>query len=295
VKLSVIVVFHDMQREAVRTLHSLSRMGQTGIADLEYEVIAIDNGSSRPLQPAHFAAFQEDMAHINLQTDAVSPVDAVNLGARIAKGEYIAVIVDGARMASPGLISTSLLGTQLAAEPFVFALAWHLGPKIQNVSMLEGYDQAAEDALLESIAWPSDGYRLFDISTIASSSEKGFLTGVPPETSWFCMKRSTFLKMGGFYEGFTSPGGGLVNHDFRNRVLEIPGIVPVGVLGEGVFHQFHGGVATNVPLKDHPWENFDQEYRRLRGAAFTPVAGPEPLYVGSMNAAARRFIFPTQG
>lgn len=85
-----------------------------------------------------------------------------------------------------------------------------------------------------------------------------------------------------------------MNHDFRNRVLGIPGIVPVGVLGEGVFHQFHGGVATNVPLTDHPWENFDQEYKRLRGKAFAPIAGPDPLYIGSMSAAARRFVFASQ-
>lgn len=207
-KLSVIIVFHNMRREAARTLYSLSRAGQQGVADLEYEVIAIDNGSTLPLQPAHFEHFRKDIAYINLDTASVSPVGAVNIGARIAKGEYIAVIVDGARMASPGLISASLLGTQLASDPFVFALAWHLGPKIQNISMLEGYDQATEDALLASIAWPDDPYRLFDISTIASSSKGGFLTGVPPECSWFCMKRSTFLDMGGFYEGFTSPGGG---------------------------------------------------------------------------------------
>jgi hypothetical protein len=198
-------------------------------------------------------------------------------------------------MASPGLISTSLLGAGLAANPFVFALAWHLGPKIQNISMLEGYDQAAEDELLESIEWPDDGYRLFEISTIASSSEAGFLAGVPPECSWFCMKRSTFLDIGGFDTGFVSPGGGLVNHEFRNRVLTIPGITPVGVLGEGVFHQFHGGVATNVPLAEHPWESFDVEYRRLRGTSFSPIPAPTPLYVGRMCDGARRFLFQPHG
>ncbi len=293
--LSIIVILHNMRREAVRTLRSLSRELQQGLGGIKYQVIAIDNGSSQPLQPADIDPFRDHVTHIFLETDSVSPVGAINLGAQIAKGEHVAVIVDGARMASPGLISASLLATRLATSPFVFALSWHLGPKIQNISMLEGYDQAIEDALLESIAWPDDGYRLFEISTIAPSSEPGFLAGVPPECSWFCMKRSTFLEMGGFDPGFASPGGGLVNHDFRNRVLEIPGIVPVGVLGEGVFHQFHGGVATNVPLVEHPWESFDVEYRRLRGANFSPIAGPTPLYVGRMGDQARRFLAPSQG
>jgi glycosyltransferase involved in cell wall biosynthesis len=295
VDLSIIVIFHNMQREAARTLSSLGRGVQRGLRDIEYEVIAIDNGSSLPLQPAHIEAFGDGLHYVNLETASVSPVGAVNLGAQIAKGKYVAVIVDGARMASPGLISTSLLGTRLAANPFVFALSWHLGPKIQNISMLEGYDQAAEDRLLESIAWPDDGYRLFEISTIAASSEGGFLTGVPPECSWFCMKRSTFLDIGGFDTGFASPGGGLVNHEFRNRVLTIPGITPVGVLGEGVFHQFHGGIATNVPLSEHPWESFDVEYRRLRGTNFSPIPAPAPLYVGRMCTQARRFLLPSTG
>jgi len=295
VDLSVIVILHNMQREAVRTLSSLSRQVQTGLGGVEYEIIAIDNGSCLPLQPAQIAPFGAGLKYINLETDSVSPVGAVNLGAQVAKGDYVAVIVDGARMASPGLIGTSLLGTRLAASPFVFALSWHLGPKIQNVSMLEGYDQAVEDDLLASIAWPDDGYRLFDISTIALSSEGGFLAGVPPECSWFCMKRSTFLDIGGFDTGFVSPGGGLVNHEFRNRVLTVPGITPVGVLGEGVFHQFHGGVATNVPLAEHPWESFEVEYRRLRGASFSPLPAPTPLYVGRMCARARRFLMQPHG
>jgi glycosyltransferase involved in cell wall biosynthesis len=295
VDLSIIVILHNMRREAVRTLRSLSRELQHGLGGINYQIIAIDNGSSLPLEPADIEPFRDNVTHIFLQTDSVSPVGAVNLGAQIAKGEHVAVIVDGARMASPGLISASLLGTRLATNPFVFALSWHLGPKIQNISMLEGYDQAVEDAFLESIAWPDDGYRLFEISTIAPSSEGGFLAGVPPECSWFCMKRSTFLEMGGFEPGFASPGGGLVNHDFRNRVLDIPGIMPVGVLGEGVFHQFHGGVATNVPLVEHPWERFDVEYKRLRGASFAPIQGPEPLYVGRMCEQARRVLAPSYG
>jgi hypothetical protein len=295
VDLSVIVILHNMRREAARTLQSLGRDVQTGLDGIDYQVIAIDNGLGQPLLPAQIDQFSGRIIHINLETDSVSPVGAVNLGVQIAKGEYVAVIVDGARMASPGLISSSLLATRLASNPFVFALSWHLGPKIQNISMLEGYDQGVEDALIEEIAWPADGYRLFEISTIAPSSAGGFLTGVPPECSWFCMKRSTFLEMGGFEPGFASPGGGLVNHDFRNRVLEIPGIVPVGVIGEGVFHQFHGGVATNVPLAEHPRERFDVEYRHLRGTDFAPIPGPTPLYVGPMGEQARRFVAAPQG
>ena len=45
--LTVVVVFHNMQREAARTLHSLARAYQEGIDDLDYEVIVVDNGSDK--------------------------------------------------------------------------------------------------------------------------------------------------------------------------------------------------------------------------------------------------------
>ena len=45
VALSVVVVFYNMRREAIRTLQSLARSYQRDVEDLEYEVLVIDNGS----------------------------------------------------------------------------------------------------------------------------------------------------------------------------------------------------------------------------------------------------------
>ena len=54
--LSVVVVFYDMRREAERTLYSLTPEYQRGVAGKAYEVIAIDNGSYQPLDPAEVRA-----------------------------------------------------------------------------------------------------------------------------------------------------------------------------------------------------------------------------------------------
>jgi hypothetical protein len=40
------------------------------------------------------------------------------------------------------------------------------------------------------------------------------------------------------------------------------------LLGEGTFHQFHGGVATNVPIASHPGNTFLEEYQAIRGRPF---------------------------
>ncbi|MET0884236.1 MAG: glycosyltransferase family A protein, partial [Acidimicrobiales bacterium] len=53
--LSVVVVTYDMERELPRTLRSLSADLQVGIEASDYEVIVVDNGSPRPVDPARFA------------------------------------------------------------------------------------------------------------------------------------------------------------------------------------------------------------------------------------------------
>jgi glycosyltransferase involved in cell wall biosynthesis len=281
-----------MRREAQRTLHSLSTAYQVDVSVSDYEVIAIDNGSTQALSAEEVQRHGPNFRYHYYQTDSVSPVDAVNMGAQFATGEHVAVIVDGARMATPGLIWATMKGSEMFANPFVCALSWHLGPDIQGMSMQHGYNQAEEDRLLDSISWPEDGYRLFDISTIAPSSKKGFLEGVPPECSWFAMPRSMFLDMGGFDERFRSPGGGLVNHDFRNRVLTRPIIAPVVLLGEGVFHQFHGGIATNVRTQDLPptLALFREEYERIRKKKLRSSKSPPAVFFGKVPLHARRFF-----
>ncbi|MGP1283983.1 MAG: glycosyltransferase [Parasphingopyxis sp.] len=288
--LSIVVIFHEMRREAERTLFTLSPGYQRDVGPDDYEVIAIDNGSREPLDGAFVAGFGRNFRHILFETSSRSPAAAVNHGIDAARGELVAAVVDGARMVSPGLVAATIGAAATRPDPFILALAWHLGPDVQNVSMLGGYDQDAEDALLASINWRGDGYALFDIATLAPSSRCGFRGGMPNECSWFAMPRDTYRRLGGFDERFQSPGGGLVNQDFLHRALAVPEIQPIVLLGEGSFHQFHGGVATNVPMAEHPMPEFRAEYARIRGRAFAPPPPPDPRYFGRMPRRARRFL-----
>ncbi len=288
-RLSVVVIFHDMRREAARTLHTLSEKYQAGVT-ARYEVIVIDNGSTAPLDPEMVGAMGANFRYQFVPTGSVSPAEAVNHGAAMAEGEFLAVIVDGARMATPGLVAGTLAATQPFREPFVSTLSWHLGPKVQNESILDGYDQVEEDRLLASIDWRANGYDLFTISTIAQSSRRGFFGGIPIECSWLCMRSETFRRLGGFDARFRTSGGGLVNHDFRDRALAVCGIAPVLLLGEGVFHQFHGGVATNVGMQGHPIGRFRAEYCAIHGRPYVARPSPPAFLYGSMPEQARRFL-----
>jgi len=279
-----------MRREAERTLYSLSSNYQVITSGVRYEVVVIDNGSESPLDASWVQKFGPNFHYRYFDTESASPAAAVNFGARSVRGRFLAVIVDGARMVSPGLINSSLNALQSFAKPFVCSLAWHLGPDIQHKAILQGYNQMKEDDLLSQINWRSNGYRLFQISTIAPSSRKGFLGGMPSECSWFAMPTTEFLEIGGFDERFQSPGGGLVNHDFLNRVLMHKLPSPVVILGEGTFHQMHGGIATNSKLGSHPGPAFAKEYKKIHGHGYVKELPQQTFYFGSMPSEAKKYV-----
>lgn len=281
IKLSIVVVFHEMRREAARTLATLCAPYQRGVAAGDCEIIAIDNGSRAPLRREDIDAVSPAIRYLQEPPGNPSPCAAINRAAALARGEFLMVCIDGARMLSPGVLVHALAALEQHRHPFVYTLGMHLGTKPQNESMLEGYNQHAEDALLATVPWREDGYRLFEISSLAYSSSDGFF-GPLSESNCFALRRDDFLALGGMDEQFTSAGGGLVNLDFFNRAHALAGVAPVMLLGEASFHQFHGGVATNVPRTDHPWQQMAAEYQRIRGKPYVAEAR-RPEYRGWLS------------
>ena len=54
---SIVAVFFNMQREAERTLYTLSRAYQQLDEECRYEVIAVDHGSTAPLSAEMVRSF----------------------------------------------------------------------------------------------------------------------------------------------------------------------------------------------------------------------------------------------
>lgn len=284
--LSVIVAFHDMRREAPRTLHSLSPSYQRGVTADDYEVLAVDIGSAPALEHEVVRAAGPRSRLLRFPRSP-SPAAAINAAVAESQGEAVMVCIDGARILSPGIVRLALAALRGLDNPFVATVAWHLGPKIQHESMLEGYGQAAEDQLLDSIDWRQDGYALFTIASLAQSSRSGWL-GPIGESNCMALRRDAWRRLGGYDERFTSPGGGFVNPDFFNRACELLG-PPVILLGEGTFHQFHGGVATNVPRVGRPLQAMAEEYQSLRGGPFKPAEG-RPTLLGGLPETSRPWL-----
>jgi glycosyltransferase involved in cell wall biosynthesis len=278
-RLSVIVIVYDMAREAPRTLRSLGLPYQQGVDVEDYEVLVMDNGSSMPLGESVVRACGPQFRYHYIKDAAKSPAAAINQGVALARGKILGIFIDGARLASPGLLSRAVEAFRLHNDPVVATLGWHLGPELQQKSALKGYNQAEEDRLLGSIGWPRDGYRLFDISVLAASSYKGY-GAAPSESNALFLKRRTYNALGGYDSAFDLPGGGLLNLDFFIRCLERERSPLIMLFGEGTFHQIHGGASTGATQKVDRFQMWAEQYRQIRAK---PWKHPERamVYLGT--------------
>lgn len=280
-KLSVIVVAYNMARELPRTIRSLGVEMQREIGPDDYEILVVDNGSTQPWDEDACRRWVPSLRAHRMAKPAPSPVAAINEALALARGELIGVWIDGARLASPGLLAGALRASRIHPRPVVGTIGFHLGPDLQRRSIQAGYCQAREDELLASVRWQEDGYRLFEIASFAGSSAGGWFQPIGESNALF-MTRALWDELGGFDPSFEMPGGGLANLDMWRRACEAADTQVVILLGEGTFHQIHGGVATNADRPMFP--EFHTEYQRIRGESYA-VPAVEPIYVGRVNQA----------
>lgn len=278
--LSVVVIAFNMRREIPRTLRSLSPPYQRGITRDRFEVILVDNGSDEPWRAEDLADCDVNLRIVNLGARATpSPAAALNLGIAEARGTLVGAVIDGARMASPGLLCAALAASRMHPRPVVTSFGFHLGFEHQSRSVQQGYTREVEDRLLASIDWPGDGYRLFDIAVFSGSCQRGWFAPMAESNAVF-MSKALWREVGGFDEAFAQPGGGLVNLDLHRRALALPGAQQLALLGEGTFHQVHGGVSSNAA--ESGWSVWGPEYTAIRGEAYQPPTAPAML-VGQLG------------
>jgi hypothetical protein len=299
---SVVVIVHNMGREAPKTLYSLSTAYQRHIREDDYEIIVVDNGSTPPLDPRVIQGLSGNFRLIRIDAAMASPAQALNRGMAETRGKIIGIMIDGARLVTPGLLHFARHGAYLYDKAVVATLGWYLGFDFQSWSIRCGYDGAREDALLQSIDWPNDGYRLFEISAMDESSVDGWFRPISESNGLF-LRRGLWESLRCVDENFDAPGGGLLNLDTFRRALELPDAQLVILLGEGTFHQVHGGISTNssIDCKIANWDRWASQYARIRGQRYElPQSIRAPSYVGvlprpMLARMIRSAIYPAPG
>ncbi len=286
--LSLVVVVFDMPVQAMNTLRSLSPSYQRAVTPGDYEVVVVENRSANMLDPAEVSALGGTFRYLRRDEDGQSPASAINEGARTSSGATLALLVDGARMLTPGVVANILAARSLSRTSVVSVPGYHLGKRLHQDAVLDGYGADEEQAALRALDWRADGYRLFDMAVLSASCGNGFLRPIG-ESNCIAVPRRLFNRLGGFDERFTTRGGGFVNLDFYRRAVDAGTLILLP--GEGTFHQFHGGATTGAPGVDRDalLEQMHAEYARLRGGVHAPPA-QEPTLLGTVSAHAMPFL-----
>ena len=288
--LSVVVVMYNMRREAERTLLSLSRGYQQGLGGVEYEVVVVENGSDEDqrLGEDFVRSFGPEFRYLDLGAESrPSPTHALNRGIAAARGRNLALMIDGAHVVTPGVLRYGMKGLATYAPAVVATQQWYVGPGQQPDAVDSGYDQGREDELFTEIDWPMDGYRLFEIGHFIG--ERDWFDGIL-ESNCLFVPRSLLEQVGGFDDGFSTPGGGYTNLEFWERLASAPTVTVASILGEGSFHQVHGGTTTNDSVRDArrtKLVEYGRQYEALRGRPYRGPAKPVH-FVGSLATESAR-------
>ena len=133
-RLSIVVIAYNMPRQLQNTLYSLSTAYQQNVEKDDYEVIVMENQSANTLDTSMLEQLQGNFHYHLRQETLPSPVNAINEGISLARGDYIAVMIDGARMVTPGIIHHTLRAFKLSMNAVVAVPGYHLGREIQQES-----------------------------------------------------------------------------------------------------------------------------------------------------------------
>jgi hypothetical protein len=273
-----------MPRQAMNTLYSLSQDYQRNLPSTDYEIIVVENRSAACLNQGDVEKLGPQFRYFLRDEIGVSPAAAINFGFDQARGDYIGLMIDGARMVSPGILQKVDLAQQMFDAPMLIVPSYDLGEGIQQDS--HGYGEKAESSLLQSIEWPQDGYRLFAIAVLGEANERGYMNPIMECTCLFVHRRF-WQQIGYADERFQKAGGGALNlHIFRQLGL-IKELKLVILPGEGAFHQFHGGVTTNNQGGvDEKEKEFFEELVAYWPGGFSSVRR-RPMVLGNIPPASR--------
>lgn len=287
--LSIIVIAYDMPRQALNTLKSLAPGYQIDVDAADYEVIVVENRSRRNMDAEAIADLPGNFRYFLRDEPGVSPAAAINFGFSQSRGQFIGLMIDGARMITPGVVRYALMAFKINKEAMVIVPGYNLGEHEQQFHLTHGYSEEKEQALLATILWPSQGYKLFDISCLSGANPNGIFHPFM-ECNCLFMSRDVFIDIGQANEEFNLSGGGSLNLYMYRLIAMHPKTQAFMLAGEGSFHQLHGGVTTSeFEGRQAVLKQQNDQLCRLLGYPFrSPTI--EPTLLGKISGPALRYL-----
>jgi hypothetical protein len=287
--LSIIVIVYDMPRQALNTLISLSPDYQQGVQAGDYEVIVVENRSRRNMDVEAIGALSGNFRYFLRDEPGVSPAAAINFAFTQVQGAFIGLMIDGARMVSPGVVQYALMARRMTFEAMVVVPGYHLGEHEQQFHLSRGYSEEHERHLLEGIDWQRNGYRLFEISCLSGANPNGVFHPFM-ECNCLFLDAEVFRDIGQADERFKLPGGGALNLYIYRKAAMHPRTRSFMLAGEGSFHQLHGGVTTSEVAERETILNRQRE--QLTELLGEPFRSPtvEPILLGKVPGEALRYL-----
>jgi glycosyltransferase involved in cell wall biosynthesis len=290
-KLSLIIIVYDMPKQAMNTLYSFSSAYQKNVQESDYEIIVVENSSKNTLDSDSVLALGSNFQYYLREENGISPVPAINFGVKKSSGEYLGLIIDGARLVTPRVIELAMMAFQQSPHSMVAVPGYNLGPSEQQHHLSYEYDENLEENLLKSINWKKNGYRLFDIANLSGANHKGPLQ-LFLECNCIFTNRNIFDSIGGADERFNLLGGGSINlHIYRKIGTHQESQYYFVLPGEGSFHQFHGGVTTSSRQnREDLLESFRIQLDDVWGGQFGGALKREPIILGAITSNSLRFL-----
>lgn len=287
--LSIIVIAYDMPRQALNTLISLSPGYQEGVSADDYEVILVENRSQRNMDATAIAALPGNFRYFLRDEPGVSPAAAINFGFAQACGKFIGLMIDGARMVTPGVVRYALMAFRATEDAMVVVPGYNLGENEQQFHLSCGYTEEKEKSLLSAIDWPKEGYRLFDVSCLGGANPNGIFHPFM-ECNCLFISADIFRDIGQADERFDLPGGGSLNLYLYRKMAIHPRTEQFLLPGEGSFHQIHGGVTTSADdRREEVLQGHREQLCLLLGYPFSAPT-VEPILLGKMRRSAMPFL-----
>lgn len=279
-QLSIVIVVYRMSRQALNTVRSFAVPHQLATSSDHYEIIVVENESDDLLGAEAATSVASNVRYYLRPNEGHSPVPALVHGLTHARGKYLGVVIDGARMVTPRVIHYALAAFRITPHAVVAVPGYHLGEAEQHTN--PAHDETAEQRLLDRIDWTADGYRLFEVSTFfRGRHQHGFLLPLM-ESNCVFFSREAYEIIGGVDTRFDMPGGGMVNLDLYKRLVERREAELFITPGEGTFHQYHGGVTTRADEnREELLASFRDQYAHIRGTHYT-FAEKRPRLIGAV-------------